>query len=242
MNFFERVTVRPLQKKFMPRLSNAAFLNLATQALNAVNEMYLNDYTLSAYTPGAPYWQQLLWYTIGFMLVQSRFTPSFCKVWVLRRFGAQIGQGVRIKPGVRVKFPWRLSLGDFVWIGEDAWVDNLATITVESHVCISQGVYLCTGNHDWSHPHFQLKTAPIVIQQGSWIAARSLVGPGVVVGQGAILTLGSVAGRSLEPMTIYAGNPAQPIKRRKTSEMISPIPEAARSAYSTVKASLLTSL
>lgn len=203
--------------------------------------MYLNHYTLSDYTPGAPYWQQLLWYAIGSALVQSRFTPSICKVWVLRRFGAQIGQGVRIKPGVRVKFPWRLLLGDFVWIGEDAWLDNLATITLESHVCISQGVYLCTGNHDWSHPHFPLKIAPIVIQQGSWIAARSLVAPGVVVGRGAILTLGSVAGRSLEPMTIYAGNPAQPIKCRKMSDVL-PTSEAARSSYPTATASLLNSL
>jgi len=67
---------------------------------------------------------------------------------ILRWFGAKIGQGVRIKTGVRVKFPWRLIIQDFVWIGEDAWLDNLDLITIESHCCISQGVYLCTGNHD----------------------------------------------------------------------------------------------
>jgi putative colanic acid biosynthesis acetyltransferase WcaF len=143
---------------------------------------------------------------------------SAFKVWILRCFGAQIGQQVRIKPEVRVKFPWRLSVGDYVWIGENAWLDNVAPIIIESHVCISQDVYLCTGNHDWSHPEFKLIPAPIHIEQGSWLAARAVVGPGVTVGRGAVLCLGSVTGRSLQPMTIYAGNPAQPIKHRVIGE------------------------
>jgi putative colanic acid biosynthesis acetyltransferase WcaF len=111
-----------------------------------------------------------------------------------RLFGAKIGQGVRIKPGVRVKFPWRLIVGDYVWIGEDAWLDNIAPITIESHVCLSQGVYLCTGNHNWVHPDFKLIPAPIHIQESSWIAAKSVIGPGVTVGWGAVLTLGGVLG------------------------------------------------
>lgn len=177
--------------------------------------MRLDRYTLGSYSPGAPYWKQILWYFLGYPLVQSHWLPSSTfKVWVLRRFGAKIGQQVRIKPGVRVKFPWRLTIGDYVWIGEKAWLDNLAPITLESHVCLSQGVYLCTGNHDWSHPDFKLAPAPIYIEQGSWIAAQAMVGPAVTVGQGAVLSLGSVTGRSLQPMTIYAGNPAQPIKER----------------------------
>jgi putative colanic acid biosynthesis acetyltransferase WcaF len=178
--------------------------------------MYLNQYTLGTYSPGAPHWKQLLWYFLGSPLVASSRLPfSAIKVWTLRRFGAQIGQQVRIKPGVHVKFPWRLTIGDYVWIGENVWLDNLAPITIESHVCISQSVYLCTGNHDWSDRHFQLMPKAILLKTGSWIAARCVIGPGVVVGEGAVLTLGGVTGRSLEPMTIYAGNPAQPIKQRK---------------------------
>ncbi|MBE9199426.1 MULTISPECIES: WcaF family extracellular polysaccharide biosynthesis acetyltransferase [unclassified Nodularia (in: cyanobacteria)] len=178
--------------------------------------MRLDKYTLGSYTPGAPYWKQLLWYFLGSPLVESSWLPiSSVKVGTLRIFGASIGQGVRIKPGVRVKFPWRLSLGDYVWIGEDTWIDNLADVTIESHVCLSQGVYLCTGNHNWSDPNFELKIAPIYLQESSWIAAKSVIGPGVTVGRGAVLTLGGVAAKSLASMTIYAGNPAQPIKERK---------------------------
>jgi putative colanic acid biosynthesis acetyltransferase WcaF len=177
--------------------------------------MRLDHYTLGSYTPGAPYWKQLLWYFLGYPLVKSEWLPfSQLRVLVLRCFGATLGQQVRIKPGVKVKFPWRLTVGDHVWIGEDAWLDNLAPIVIESHVCISQGVYLCTGNHDWSHPHFQLQVSGIHIQEGSWLAAKSVVGPGVIIGQGAVLALGSVTGKSLSAMTIYAGNPAQPIKIR----------------------------
>lgn len=178
--------------------------------------MNLDRYTVGSYTPGAPRWKQILWYFLGEPLFRTHWLPSSeFKVWLLRCFGSKVGQSVRIKPGVKIKFPWRLSVGDRVWIGENSWLDNVAPISIESDVCISQDVYLCTGNHDWSDPEFKLIPAAIHVQQGSWIAARAVIGPGVTVGQGAVLCLGSVAGRSLQPMTIYAGNPAQPIKQRK---------------------------
>ncbi len=177
--------------------------------------MRLDCYTTGAFTAGAPFWKQLLWYFIGAPILRSYLIPfSTIKVNILRWFGAEIGQGVRIKTGVRVKFPWRLIIKDFVWIGEDVWLDNLDLITIESHCCISQNVYLCTGNHDWSDRDFSLRTAPIYIESESWIAARATVAAGVRVGKGAVLALGSVATRSLEPMTIYSGNPAIAIKSR----------------------------
>lgn len=186
--------------------------------------MRLDRYTVGNYTPGAPLWQQLLWYFCGQPLFQAYWLPmSGFKVWLLRRFGAEVGTQVRIKPGVRVKFPWRLKVGNYVWIGERAWLDNLAPIAIADHVCISQAVYLCTGNHDWSDPEFQLKPGSIHLETGSWLAARSVVGPGVTVGEGAILGLGSVTGRSLLPMTIYTGNPAQAIKKRELSPAPTPI-------------------
>ncbi len=178
--------------------------------------MRLDLYTVGEYSPGAPLWQQVAWYYLGLPIVKSHWiVGSGFKCTVLRWFGAQIGEGVRIKPGLKIKFPWRLVVGDFVWLGEDCWIDNVAMVTISSQTCISQGVYLCTGNHDWSSPTFDLKDTPIHIGSGCWIAAKAAIGPGVTVGDGAVLCLGSVAGRSLDPMTVYAGNPAQPIKQRK---------------------------
>jgi putative colanic acid biosynthesis acetyltransferase WcaF len=168
------------------------------------------------YSPGVNFWQQLLWYYFGSPFVASHLFPfSGCKVFLLRRFGATLGQGIRIKPGVRIKFPWRLTIGNHCWIGEDTWIDNLAPVTIADNVCLSQGVYLCTGNHDWTDPHFGLRLGTIHLEDSCWIAAQSVIGPGVTVGHGAILTLGSVTAQSLQPMTIYAGNPARPIKQRK---------------------------
>jgi putative colanic acid biosynthesis acetyltransferase WcaF len=178
--------------------------------------MRLDKYTVGAYSPGAPLWQQVAWYYLGSPLVSSYLIASSgFKSWVLRCFGAQIGVGVRIKSGLKVKFPWRLVVGDFVWLGEDCWIDNVAIVKIESHCCLSQSVYLCTGNHDWNSQSFELKDAPIQLGEGCWLAARSTVGPGVTIGRGAVLCLGSVANRSLAPMTIYAGNPARSIKTRK---------------------------
>lgn len=178
----------------------------------------LDRYTQGEYTPGAPMWQQVAWYFVGSPLVRSYWLPfSGVKVWLLRRFGAQIGRDVRIKPGVRVKFPWRLRVGDRSWIGEGVWLDNLAEIAIAARVCISQGAYLCTGNHRWDRSDFALETAAIALEEGCWVAAKAAIAPGVTVGRGAVLSLGSVATQSLAPMTIYAGNPARPIKPRLLS-------------------------
>jgi putative colanic acid biosynthesis acetyltransferase WcaF len=191
--------------------------------------MYLDRYTIGSYNPGASIFKQLLWYYLGSPIVRSYFLPiTALKVFILRRFGATIGRGVNIKPGVQIKFPWRLSVGHHVWIGENAWIDNVVQVTIDDHVCISQGVYLCTGNHDWRDPNFALQAAPITIASGAWIAAQATIGPGVTVGQGAVLGLGSVTGRSLEPMTIYAGNPAQAIKSRQITDSPSRLAASAK--------------
>jgi len=164
---------------------------------------------------GVSFLRQAAWYFFGAPLVRCYWMPlSGCKALLLKIFGARIGKNVRVKPGVRVKFPWKLEIGDHCWIGEDVWIDNLARVKIGNDACISQGVYLCTGNYDWSDPAFALKISPIIIEDQSWIAARSVVGPGVTVKQGAVLTLGSVATGDLEPMKIYSGNPAQVVKDR----------------------------
>ncbi len=165
---------------------------------------------------GVPFLKVLLWYYLGSALVRSGCFPFYrIKVACLRLFGATIGKNVVIKPGVRIKFPWKLEIGDYSWVGEDAWIDNLDWVRIGKNVCISQGVYLCTGSHDWGDALFGLKTAPIVIEDQCWLAAKSAVGPGVTVRQGAILALGGVTSKSLEPMKVYRGNPAEFVRERK---------------------------
>lgn len=123
-------------------------------------------------------------------------------------------RGGRLKPGLRVKFPWRLEVGHHCWLGEDVWIDNLAPVLLGDRVCLSQGVYLCTGNHDFRTPMFQLRVQPITIDHDTWIAARAVLAPGTCVGVGAVVALAAVVKGVVPAGSIMAGNPARAVGRR----------------------------
>ncbi|MBL8210488.1 MAG: colanic acid biosynthesis acetyltransferase WcaF [Bryobacterales bacterium] len=162
-----------------------------------------------SYHPGRSLLVQCAWFFVGLPLLRSAWIPSSSfRRWLLRLFGADIAQGVVIKPGVRVKFPWKLTAGRNCWIGEDAWIDNLAHVTLGRDVCLSQGVYLCTGNHDWSDPAFGLRIESIQIDDGAWVAARASLAPGVRIGTHAVVGLGAVVSANVPAYAVYTGNPA----------------------------------
>jgi putative colanic acid biosynthesis acetyltransferase WcaF len=181
--------------------------------------VHLAQFDNSWYYPGRPKWVQALWFLAGLPLIRCQLIPSSAfRRGLLRVFGATIGSSVVIKPGVRVKYPWRLKVGDHSWIGEDVWLDNLGDIEIGSDVCISQGAYLCTGNHDWSAPAFDLRVGGIRIENQAWIGAKAILCPGVRMGQGAVATAGSVVTRMIGPLEIHAGNPAAWQSTRKLRE------------------------
>lgn len=177
--------------------------------------MRLDKYSLKGYTPRRSKAIQVLWHVLHVLLFSSRLIPG--SAWrraLLKLFGASVGRGVVIKPGARIKYPWRLIIGDHCWIGESSWIDNVADVTIGNHVCISQGVYICGGSHDYRSPTFDLLTKPITVNDHVWLAAYSVVGPGTIVAEGAVLSLYSVASGNLDPWTIYRGNPAVPVRTR----------------------------
>ena len=179
--------------------------------------MRLDLYTTKGFQRGRPGWVEAIWILLQ-PLLSLPLPGASLRVLLLRLFGAHIGRGVVIKPGVTVKFPWRLEIGDYSWIGEGVWLDNLAEIRIGSHCCLSQGVYLCTGSHDWSTSGFDLVTKPIVLGDEVWLAARAIVGPGVTIGSGAVLSLGSVATRDLAGGQIHQGAPAVAVRSRRGYE------------------------
>jgi putative colanic acid biosynthesis acetyltransferase WcaF len=175
----------------------------------------LSRFDNSWYSPGRGFVIRALWFVVNALVLRNHLNPSSSlKVVALRMFGARIGSGVVVKPGVNVKYPWNLEIADHSWVGEDAWLDSLAPIRLGRSVCISQGAYLCTGNHDWTSPGFDLVARPIAIEDASWIAARAVVGPGVTVHEGAVLGAASLASGDLEAWTVYAGVPAVAVRRR----------------------------
>ena len=136
---------------------------------------------------------------------------------ILRGFGARLGKGVVIKPQVKITFPWNLTVGDHCWLGEESWILNLAPVSIGSHVCISQRAFLCTGNHDWTSPRFDLVAKPIILGDRVWICANAFIGPGVTIGEGTVVTAGSVVTEALPSGMICSGNPCAPVAERKVA-------------------------
>ena len=175
------------------------------------------------YSPGRPAVVRALWYFCGLPIIRSALNPSSrLRRCILRLFGASIGRAVVVRPGVRVKHPWLLSVGDNSWIGEDVWIDNLARVAIGHDACISQGAYLCTGNHDWSDPAFSLVVKPITLRDGSWIGAKSVICPGVTVGECGVTAVGSIVVADVPAFEVHAGNPAHFVRIRNIRERLSP--------------------
>ena len=170
----------------------------------------LSNYDNGGYAPGRGHFLRALWYVVSLLIFESGWVPlRRPKRWLLRFFGAKIGRGLVIKPGVWIKYPWRLVMGDHCWIGQGAWIDNLADVRIGNHVCISQQIYICTGSHDYRKKTFDLLTASVEVGDGAWLGARCLVLGGVTVGANAIVAAGSVVTKDVPSAVIVAGQPAR---------------------------------
>ena len=150
-------------------------------------------------------------------VVLAGWTPAPLFGWrrlVLGAFGAKLGRGVRVYGSTRVLYPPNLTMGDYAVIGPNAICYCMGRITLGDHVTVSQYAHLVTGSHSIDEPSFQLIIEPIEICSKAWIASSAFVGPGVTIGEGAVLGAKGVAFRDLKPWTVYAGNPARPIRQR----------------------------
>ena len=178
-----------------------------------IEQVRLGGYARNSFDRGRPLAIVILWRIAGCLL--PLLPLSRLRKLLLQSFGAIIGAGVIMQSRVRVRYPWRLIIGRDSWIGESCWIDNWAPVVIGDNVCISQSVYLCTGNHDWTDPHFAIAPKSIVIGDSAWVGARAVIGPGVELGNGAIAAVGSVVVKTVPPWEIHAGNPARFIKIRR---------------------------
>ena len=171
--------------------------------------MKLEMYDNSDFDRGAPRWKRGLWVIVRCVFFQNPCPwGSTFRSALLRAFGAKIGKEVGIGSNVYISFPWRLVVGDHVWIGDDVGILSLAQVTIESNVCVARRSFLCTGSHDVRREDFNLKVAPILIRTGSWIAIGSLILAGVTIGEGAVVSAGSVVLKDVPPNCLVRGNPA----------------------------------
>jgi putative colanic acid biosynthesis acetyltransferase WcaF len=160
--------------------------------------------------------RRLIWNICWALLY--RLSPRPLHGWrsmLLRIFGATMGPNCHFYPRSKVWAPWNLICADQVTAGDGAEIYNPAPITLGSHVILSQDAYVCGATHDYDDPGFPLLAYAMHMGAYSWICARASVAPGVQVGEGAVLGLGSVATRNLEPWTVNAGCPAVKVKERR---------------------------
>jgi putative colanic acid biosynthesis acetyltransferase WcaF len=164
---------------------------------------------------GRPKPVEAAWYLLKCSLFLTSLPfPSAIKRSVLRWFGARIGRGVVIKPRVNIHFPWKLSVGDHAWIGEEVFILNFEPVAIGAHCCISQRAFLCAGNHDYRQPNMPYRNQPVVVEDGAWVGAQTFVAPGVTIGCEAVIAAGSVVTRDQPARMVCAGNPSVPVKNR----------------------------
>jgi putative colanic acid biosynthesis acetyltransferase WcaF len=175
----------------------------------------LSTYPCTEYAPGGTALIRFLWYFTNVLFFMNPLNPvSSLKVVLLRWFGATVGEGVVIKPSVNIKYPWRLHIGNHVWIGEKAWIDNLGDVFIADHCVLSQGAMLLSGSHDFSRCTFNVQIDKIVLEEGVWIGARAIVYMGATCKSHCILGANSIALKDMDSYAIYYGNPAVKISER----------------------------
>jgi len=159
---------------------------------------------------------RLIWQCAYLLLYRTSPRPFYAwRTTILRLFGAKIGPGCHFYPSGKVWAPWNLVCEDRCTLADGAEIYNPSTIYLESHCVISQQAYICGATHNYNDPEFPMISYAMRLGAYSWICARASVSPGVRVGAGAVVGLGSVATRDLEPWTVYSGNPAVKIKERQ---------------------------
>ena len=135
------------------------------------------------------------------------------RTWLLRRFGAKLGFA-RFHASARIWAPWLLETGDHVYIDSDVNLYNAFGISLGSRVIVSQGAFLCSATHDYTDPAYALTGKRITVEDDCWIAAEAFIGPGVTIGQGAVVGARAVVVKDVPPWTVVAGNPARVLKMR----------------------------
>lgn len=156
-----------------------------------------------------------LWWLVQAVLFGC--SPQFMYSWrifLLRIFGAKIGENVIIRPSVRITYPWKLTIGDYAWIGDNAELYTLGEITIGKNAVVSQKSYLCTGSHDFQSEAFDIYQLPIVIEDEAWVATDVYIAPGVTIGKGAVIGARSSVFKDMPAGMICIGSPAKPIKSR----------------------------
>lgn len=176
----------------------------------------LSRFRMPAGFRGRPGWYVQLWWAVQATLFRG--SPQFAyryRAALLRLFGAQVGKHVVIRPSATITYPWKVQIGDYAWIGDDAVLYSLGDISIGAHAVVSQRSYLCAGDHDYQVPDFPIRGQKITIEEQCWIAADTFVAPGVTIGAGTVVGARSSVFSDLPGNMVCLGSPCRPVKSRR---------------------------
>ncbi|WP_290756530.1 MULTISPECIES: putative colanic acid biosynthesis acetyltransferase [unclassified Exiguobacterium] len=177
--------------------------------------MYLDEYNQDDFDRGKSGLYIFLWWFIqGTVFKYSLHNMYGWRRFLLRIFGAKIGKNVKVRSSAKFTYPWKISIGDYSWVGDEATLYSLDKIIIGNNCVVSQKAYLCTGSHDYSSKTFDLITSPIIVEDFSWISTDVFIHPGVTVKRNSIVGARSNLTKNTKENSVNIGNPAKFIKYR----------------------------
>ncbi|MGR6775464.1 WcaF family extracellular polysaccharide biosynthesis acetyltransferase [Sphaerotilus sulfidivorans] len=184
----------------------------------------LSRFRIPAGFRGRPGWYVQLWWAVQSTLF--RCSPQFAysyRAALLRIFGAKVGKNVVIRPTATFTYPWKVEIGDYSWIGDNAVIYSLGEISIGAHSVISQRSYLCAGDHDYQKIDFPIRGQHIKIGDQCWLAADTFVAPGTTIGSRTVVGARSSVFSDLPADMVCLGSPCKPIKTRVGGEVLNPM-------------------
>ncbi len=175
----------------------------------------LSKFSLPAGFRGRSGWQVQAWWVV--QAVAFGCSPQFMYGWrrfVARCFGAKIGKNVLLRPSVKMTYPWKVTIGDHSWIGDEVVLYSLGEIEIGANAVVSQRSYICAASHDFTKPTFDIYAKKVTIEDEAWIATDVFVAPGVTIGQGTVVGARSSVFSDLPAGMVCVGSPARPVKLR----------------------------
>lgn len=148
------------------------------------------------------------------LLIIGRVPSHVARKMLYRSMGMKIGRNSTVYMGAEVRHPAAITVGDNTIIGHDAILDGRHGIHIGNNVNFSTGVWIWTVQHDHNDPDFRDVGGPVVIGDNAWVSCRTVILPGVTIGEGAVVAAGAVVTKDVQPYTVVGGVPAKKIADR----------------------------
>lgn len=137
---------------------------------------------------------------------------------------ASRGSNVVIEHGCRFYEPGKISVADDVYIGFEGLFFGFGGINIGRGTILAHRVEIMTRNHNYDSPDLRAIPYderyildPVTLGEYVWVGANVQIVPGVTIGDGAVVAMGSVVTKDVPPCAVVGGNPARVIKERDSA-------------------------